>query len=58
MVIDVQSLRAVWSSTLRINCPHCGKVHEISARETYINGVLHDAAIDHPLRPTISLRAF
>jgi hypothetical protein len=47
---DVQSLRAVWNSTLKISCPHCGKVHKISARETYINGVLHDA-VDR-LRPT------
>jgi hypothetical protein len=47
--IDVQSLRAVWNSTLKISCSHCGKVHEISARETHINGVLHDA-IDR-LRP-------
>ena len=40
---DVQSLRAVWNSTLKINCSYCGKVHEISAREAYINGALDDA---------------
>jgi hypothetical protein len=37
---DVQSLRAAWKATLNIKCPHCGKVHEISVRETYINGAL------------------
>jgi hypothetical protein len=30
---------------LTVNCPHCGKVHQISVRETYIEGVL-DAAAD------------
>jgi hypothetical protein len=41
---DVQSLRAAWSKTLRVQCLHCGGVHEISVRETYIEGALHDAA--------------
>src|SRR3954454_7880682 len=41
---DVQSLRASWTSTLKIDCPQCGKVHEISVRDTYINGALDDAA--------------
>jgi phage FluMu protein Com len=40
---DVQSLRASWRATLRVNCPHCGEVHEISVCETYINGVLDPA---------------
>ncbi len=35
---DVQSLRAAWKATLNVKCPHCGEVHEISVRETYING--------------------
>ncbi len=34
---DVQSLRAAWKATLNVKCPHCGEVHEISVRETYIN---------------------
>jgi hypothetical protein len=41
---DVQSLRASWNVALKVNCPHCGGVHEISVRETYINGALDDAA--------------
>jgi len=41
---DVQSLRAAWSKRLKVHCSLCGKVHEISVRETYIEGALHDAA--------------
>jgi len=41
---DVQSLRAAWSKKLKVHCSHCGKVHEISVREIYIEGALHDAA--------------
>ena len=40
---DVQSLSASWKVTLKVNCPHCGEVHEISVRKTYINGALSDA---------------
>jgi hypothetical protein len=40
---DVQSLSASWKAALKVTCPHCGEVHEISVRETYINGVLDDA---------------
>jgi hypothetical protein len=37
---DVQSLSASWKAALKVICPHCGEVHEISVRETYINGAL------------------
>jgi hypothetical protein len=40
---DVQSLSASWKAKLKVNCPHYGQVHEISVRETYLNGAL-DAA--------------
>jgi phage FluMu protein Com len=40
---DVQSLSASWKAVLKVNCPHCGDVHKISVRETYINGALQDA---------------
>jgi hypothetical protein len=40
---DVQSLRAVWSKKLKVHCSLCGAVHEISVRETYVEGALHDA---------------
>jgi hypothetical protein len=39
---DVQSLSASWKALLKVNCPYCGEVHEISVRETYIDGVLSD----------------
>jgi hypothetical protein len=41
---DAQSLSASWRATLKVNCPCCGEVHEISVSETYINGVLQDAS--------------
>jgi hypothetical protein len=40
---DAESLRKSWTKTLRLSCPHCGEVHEISVRETYLNG-----AVDAP----------
>ena len=30
---DAQSLRASWKATLKVDCPYCGAVHEISVRE-------------------------
>jgi hypothetical protein len=45
---DVQSLRASWKAMLKITCPHCGEVHEISVRETFINGAQRDAADRSP----------
>jgi hypothetical protein len=41
---DVKSLSASWRAILKVPCPRCGGVHEISVRETYINGALDDAA--------------
>jgi hypothetical protein len=40
---DVQSLQAAWKATLKVKCPHCGEMHKISVRDTYIDGVLDDA---------------
>src|SRR5262245_19868470 len=42
---DAQSLRASWKAILRVNCPHCGKLHQISVREMYIDHALN-AAVD------------
>jgi hypothetical protein len=47
---DAQSLSASWKAMLKVNCPPCGKVHQISVRETYIEGAL-DAV--HRLRQAI-----
>jgi hypothetical protein len=33
-VADTQSLQAAWKATLKV----CSEVHQISVRETYING--------------------
>jgi hypothetical protein len=33
---DLQSLRASWTKTLTVNCPFCGKVHELAVRETFL----------------------
>ena len=41
---DIKSLSASWRATLNVDCPHCGEVHQISVRETYLNAVLQDAA--------------
>jgi hypothetical protein len=55
---DVQSLRAAWKATLNVKCPHCGEVHEISVRETYINGGLKPISLGHLglRRPSVSPR--
>jgi hypothetical protein len=39
---DVQSLSSSWKAILKVNCPYCGRLHEISVRETYLNGALSD----------------
>jgi hypothetical protein len=41
---DVQSLSASWNTVQKVNCPHCGEIHEISVRDTYLDGALFDAA--------------
>jgi hypothetical protein len=41
---DARSLSASWKTTLKVKCPHCGEEHEISVRETYVQGALADAA--------------
>ena len=40
---NVQSLRALWRRKLKLDCPHCGEVHEFSVREAYLNSALKDA---------------
>lgn len=46
---DFETLRAAWSETLKVSCPLCGGVHNISVRETYIYGALNDALDRHPV---------
>jgi hypothetical protein len=45
--IDVQSLRASWHSTLKVNCPHCGGQHDIAVRDTYVDSA-HDELLLRP----------
>jgi hypothetical protein len=39
---DVRTLRASWKSRLRVKCPCCGGVHEISVRDAYLNAAIDD----------------
>jgi hypothetical protein len=41
---DAQSLQSFWKATLHVKCPHCGGMHDVPVRETYINNALEDAA--------------
>jgi hypothetical protein len=47
---DVQSLREYWRTMLKVHCPRCDGMHEISVSKAYIDGALH--AID-PLRGAV-----
>jgi len=38
--MDVPGLRAHWNSTLRLDCPHCRDVHDISVRQVYMDEAL------------------
>jgi hypothetical protein len=40
---EVENLRAVWSTSIKVSCPHCGAEHRISVRETFVDGALQDA---------------
>ena len=39
---NVRTLRASWKSRLRVKCPCCGGVHEISVRDAYLNAAIDD----------------
>ena len=41
---DAQSLQSFWKATLKVECSHCGGIHDVLVRETYINSALQDAA--------------
>ena len=44
ILTDVESLRDTWSMTLNVNCPHCGEVHAVSVRETYIDDAIRNVS--------------
>ena len=41
---DVESLPDTWSMTLNVNCPHCGQMHAVSVRETYIDAAIRNVS--------------
>ena len=44
IMTDAESLRDTWSMTLNVNCPHCGDVHAVSVRETYIDDAIRNVS--------------
>ena len=44
IMTDVESLRDTWSMTLSVKCPHCGEVHAVSVRETYIDDAIRNVS--------------
>jgi hypothetical protein len=44
IMTDAESLRDSWSMTLNVNCPHCGQVHAVSVRETYIDAAIRNVS--------------
>ena len=49
--MDAASLGAAWSKKISVECPRCGKTHEILVRQTYIDSALSDV---WPLGPITS----
>jgi hypothetical protein len=41
---DAKSLAAAWKKTLKVECPHCGKMHRVSVRDAYIAFAIQDGA--------------
>ena len=44
IMTDAESLRDTWSMTLNVNCPHCGQMHAVSVRETYIDDAIRNVS--------------
>ena len=44
IMTDAESLRDTWSMTLNVNCPHCGEMHAVSVRETYIDDAIRNVS--------------
>ena len=41
--MDAESLRKCWDKSLRVRCPHCGLLHRVLVRKTFIDMALDDA---------------
>jgi hypothetical protein len=45
---DVTTLRKFWLKHINVKCEHCGEVHSIGVRDTFLSGAL-DTATQQPL---------
>jgi hypothetical protein len=43
VTVDAKGLRRSWMKALKLNCVHCGEIHTISVRETFLEVLLNDA---------------
>ena len=48
---DAATLSATWSKKLTVKCPLCGETHDLSVRDTYLDGALYEA-VGRYERPT------
>ena len=50
--IDPKSLAAAWKRTLKVECPHCGEMHQVTVRDAYIAFAIQDGTdpivVDRP----------
>jgi hypothetical protein len=50
--IDPKSLAAAWKRTLKVQCPHCGEMHQVTVRDAYIAFAIQDGTdpivVDRP----------
>jgi hypothetical protein len=42
---DISTLGKVWSSTVVVQCPHCGDKHDIKVRDAYTDHALSDESV-------------
>ena len=42
---DPAGLKKSWDVMLRLDCPHCGKVHEIRVRDAFVQGEIAPARL-------------
>ena len=40
---DAATLSVTWSKKLTVKCPSCGKTHDLSVRDTYLDSALYEA---------------
>jgi hypothetical protein len=47
---DAATLQEFWGRRINVNCPHCGGVHHIDVRETFLNSALDLISTPPPLK--------